>query len=131
MAIFKRFLQRYPGESAVLIFALLLSGVANSIGLSALLPVLNLAFENEVPESGVERVAIDALQAVGLSPDLGLLLLIILGAIVLKNAMVLRHALATSPLTLQRACACACSRVSSAPAGPTLRANRRGSWPTP
>ncbi|MDA0955820.1 MAG: ABC transporter ATP-binding protein [Proteobacteria bacterium] len=89
MAIFKRFLQRYPGESAVLIFALLLSGVANSIGLSALLPVLNLAFENEVPESGVERVAIDALQAVGLSPDLGLLLLIILGAIVLKNAMVL------------------------------------------
>ncbi|MBL6714781.1 MAG: ABC transporter ATP-binding protein [Pseudomonadales bacterium] len=89
MAIFKRFLQRYPGESAVLIFALLLSGVANSIGLSALLPVLNLAFENEVPESGVERVAIDALQAVGLSPDLGLLLFIILGAIVLKNAMVL------------------------------------------
>jgi ATP-binding cassette subfamily C protein len=89
LAIFKRFLQRYPGESAVLIFALLLSGVANSIGLSALLPVLNLAFENEVPESGVERVAIDALQAVGLSPDLGLLLLIILGAIVLKNAMVL------------------------------------------
>ena len=89
MAIFKRFIQRYPGQSALLIFALLLSGVANSVGLSALLPVLNLAFESEVPDSGVERVAIDALRALGLNPELGLLLMVILGAIVMKNLMVL------------------------------------------
>jgi ATP-binding cassette subfamily C protein len=89
LAIFKRFIQRYPGQSALLIFALLLSGVANSVGLSALLPVLNLAFESEVPDSGVERVAIDALRALGLNPELGLLLMVILGAIVMKNLMVL------------------------------------------
>ncbi|MFZ8889522.1 MAG: ATP-binding cassette domain-containing protein, partial [Pseudomonadales bacterium] len=89
MAIFKRFIQRYPGQSALLIFALLLSGVANSVGLSALLPVLNLAFESDVPDSGVERVAIDALRALGLNPELGLLLMVILGAIVMKNLMVL------------------------------------------
>ena len=89
MAIFKRFIQRYPGQSALLIFALLLSGVANSVGLSALLPVLNLAFESDVPDSGVERVAIDALRALGLNPELGVLLMVILGAIVMKNLMVL------------------------------------------
>ena len=89
MAIFKRFIQRYPGQSALLIFALLLSGVANSVGLSALLPVLNLAFESDIPDSGVERVAIDALTALGLNPELGLLLMVILGAIVMKNLMVL------------------------------------------
>jgi len=89
LAIFRRFIQRYPGQSALLIFALLLSGVANSVGLSALLPVLNLAFESDVPDSGVERVAIDALRALGLNPELGLLLMVILGAIVMKNLMVL------------------------------------------
>lgn len=89
MAIFKRFIQRYPGQSALLIFALLLSGVANSVGLSALLPVLNLAFESDIPDAGVERVAIDALTALGLTPELGLLLMVILGAILMKSLMVL------------------------------------------
>ena len=131
MAIFKRFIQRYPGQSALLIFALLLSGVANSVGLSALLPVLNLAFESDIPDSGVERVAIDTLTALGLNPELGLLL-VILGAIVMKNLMVLFMEARIGYIAARmwpRGCAFAFAILRSR--WTYFCASPRGSWPTP
>jgi ATP-binding cassette subfamily C protein len=90
MSILRSFASRYPGQSLVLVAALLLAGIANSIGLSALLPVLNIALDDGEGERGaVEQATLDALQAIGLTPSLGVLLAIIVGAVLVKNALVL------------------------------------------
>ena len=45
MKLLKEFVRQYPGQSLVLVLALLVAGVADGIGLSALLPLLNLALD--------------------------------------------------------------------------------------
>lgn len=90
MPILRSFVSRYPGQSAVLISALLLSGIANSIGLSALLPVLNIAFEDGAGERGeFEQTTVDVLSAIGLTPSLGVLLAVIVAAVLIKNSLVM------------------------------------------
>jgi ATP-binding cassette subfamily C protein len=89
MAIFKSFASRYPAQSFVLVLALLLAGVASSVGLSALLPLLNVAFESEGPRGELEQAVVDLLGGLGLEPTLGVLLGIIVAAVCLKSTMVL------------------------------------------
>jgi ATP-binding cassette subfamily C protein len=80
-----------------MLLALLLAGVAEGIGLSALLPLISLATGSQsgagpggsVGHSGVERVVTETLASVGLTPTLGVLLVVIVLAIVLKNGLVL------------------------------------------
>ncbi len=43
MRMMASFFSAYPGRTAVMLLALLLSGVAEGVGLSALLPLLNIA----------------------------------------------------------------------------------------
>ena len=89
MSIYRSFVSRYPVQSVVLVAALLLSGLAGSVGLSAVLPVLNIAFESDPGEQGeVERVLTDFLESVGIDPTLGVLLGIIVGAVFFKAALV-------------------------------------------
>ena len=90
MSILRSFVSAYPLQSIVLVVALLMSGVANSIGLSALLPVLNIAFKADPSErSGFEQAVLDFLTGTGLEPSLGVLLGVIVFAILLKSAMVM------------------------------------------
>lgn len=89
MSIFRSFVARYPGQSVVLVLALLLSGLAGSVGLSAVLPVLNIAFESDGAEQGaVERVLTDFLASAGVEPNLAVLLGIIVVAVFFKAVLV-------------------------------------------
>jgi ATP-binding cassette subfamily C protein len=80
-----------------MLLALLLAGVAEGIGLSALLPLISIAIGSQTgagpgasaSHSGVERVVTEYLSALGLTPTLGVLLVVIVLAIVLKSTLVL------------------------------------------
>ena len=87
----------YPLQSAIMLLCLSLAGVAEGIGLSALLPLVSLAMGGQTGavtgtaagHSGVERVVTETLASVGLPPTLGVLLVVIVLAIVLKSGLVL------------------------------------------
>jgi len=80
-----------------MLMALLLAGVAEGVGLSALLPLISVAMGSQagaepgasVSHSGVERVVTEYLSALGLTPTLGVLLVVIVVAIVMKSGLVL------------------------------------------
>jgi ATP-binding cassette subfamily C protein len=80
-----------------MLLCLSLAGVAEGIGLSALLPLISLAMGSQteavpgtsVGHSGVERAVTETLASVGLTPTLGVLLVVIVLAIVLKSGLVL------------------------------------------
>jgi ATP-binding cassette subfamily C protein len=89
MGLLKTFVARYPWQSVFLVVALLLSGVADGVGVSALLPALQLALNDPNAEQNeVTRFLSDAFVSVGMEPTLGVLLLVILGAILVKNLLV-------------------------------------------
>lgn len=89
MSIFRSFVSRYPAESIVLVVALLLSGLVGSVGLSAVLPVLDIAADKDPSEQGeVARVLTDFLDSVGIAPELGVLLSIIVVAVFFKALLV-------------------------------------------
>ncbi len=91
----------YPGQSATMLFALFLAGIAEGFGLTALLPLLGLAFSSHSQaapdqmagltgnDSGVGQTVTEALKFVGLEPSAGIFLLVIVLAIILKSALVL------------------------------------------
>jgi ATP-binding cassette subfamily C protein len=89
--------RKYPWHSAIMLLSLLLAGVAEGIGLSALLPLISVAIGSQTgaeqsasaSHSGVERVVTEYLSALGLTPTLGVLLVVIVLAIVLKSGLVL------------------------------------------
>ncbi|MBM3585697.1 MAG: ABC transporter ATP-binding protein [Alphaproteobacteria bacterium] len=67
---------------------LLAAGLAEGIGLASLLPVLAVA-TGEAGDSPVDRAIVGALGALGLAPDLGVLLALVAGGLVLKAALTL------------------------------------------
>ena len=97
MRLLISFWRAYPLQSAIMLLALLLAGVAEGVGLSALLPLISVAMGSQTgaesgasaSHSGVERVVTEYLSALGLTPTLGVLLVIIVIAIVLKSGLVL------------------------------------------
>jgi ATP-binding cassette subfamily C protein len=87
--LLRDFVHRYPLQSILLCAALLLAGLADGIGLSSLLPALQLAIAPANAETNsfaqnVERI----LDSIGISPTVGVLLTIILVAIIVKNALI-------------------------------------------
>lgn len=89
MSIFRSFVSRYPAESVVLVVALLLSGLVGGVGLSAVLPVLDIAADkNPEEQSAVARVLTDFLASVGIPATLGMLLGIIVCAVFFKALLV-------------------------------------------
>jgi ATP-binding cassette subfamily C protein len=97
MRLLISFSRAYPLQSAIMLIALLLAGVAEGIGLSALLPLISVAMGGQTGaesgasagNSGLEQVVTETLLSVGLTPTLGVLLVIIVFAIVLKSGLVL------------------------------------------
>jgi len=91
MKLIREFVKRYPGQSVILVTALLLAGVADGIGLSALLPLLNITLESSQggeSDSALSRFIFDALDKVGVSPTIGVLLFIIVSVVCLKGMLV-------------------------------------------
>jgi ATP-binding cassette subfamily C protein len=101
MRILITFARTYPLQSAIMLFALVLAGIAEGFGLTALLPLLGLAFSSRSQstpdqwtglagnESGVGQTVTEGLKFVGLEPSAGILLMVLVGAIILKSALVL------------------------------------------
>jgi len=90
MELLKAFVRKYPFQSVVLAIALLLAGVANGVGLSSLLPALQLILSPESNGTAQNAFAQNAKQFLvdlGITPTLGLLLSIVLGAIATKNVL--------------------------------------------
>jgi len=89
MRLLRTFVSRYPWQSLFLVLALLLSGVADGIGISALLPALQLA----IGDLGGERNEFtqfleETFAALGISQSPGVLLVVIVGSILVKNALI-------------------------------------------
>ncbi len=89
--------RKYPWQSVIMLLALLLAGIAEGIGLSALLPLISTVVGSQagsVPGasavgSGLEKAVTETLSALGLTPTLGILLVVFVLAILLKNGLVL------------------------------------------
>ncbi len=99
MGLMLNFFRAYPSQTVLMLLALLLSGVAEGVGLSALLPMLNIALGSKAsamltgvappPGSDFEKVVLDALAFVGITPTLGNMLCIMVGGVALKSAFLL------------------------------------------
>lgn len=99
MKLMLAFFKMHPLRASLLILAMLLAGVAEGIGLSALLPLLSIAVNDEsvtaitgtvgIQRSEFEQQVIALLNKMGLSPTLGTLLLIVLLGVTLRNILLL------------------------------------------
>ena len=92
------FFRAHPWQTLITVVSLLLSGIAEGVGLSALLPLLNLTLNqgqssdqggNQEATSEFEQTVIDLMAQAGLSPTIGVLLTIIVIAVALKTSMLL------------------------------------------
>jgi len=91
----------YPKHTIIMVVSLLLAGILEGIGLSMLLPLLSIAVKVQSGSGTVsaetthevtpalERLVSNGLSAVGISPTIGVLLIIFIAAITLKCIMML------------------------------------------
>lgn len=85
MQLMASFFHRYRWQMLYVLLALLLSGIAEGIGLSAMLPLLNVALDsssgNPAERNEFEQSVLQVLDYLGIEPTIGpLLLVIVLGA---------------------------------------------------
>lgn len=86
--------RKHRWRTTLVILGLLLSGLAEGIGLSALLPLLNVAIAAErqgagAPPGAFEQQVIDALAWVGISPTIGALLAVIVAGVAVRSLLLL------------------------------------------
>jgi ATP-binding cassette subfamily C protein len=87
MAFIAYFLKAYPRRSVVVIGCLFLGGLLEGVGITALLPLLNLVFDGGTSEHfAVGRAVTKVLAYVSLKPTLGVLLTIIVAGMTFKAA---------------------------------------------
>jgi ATP-binding cassette, subfamily C, bacterial len=94
--LISRFVVDHPWQSLVLMVLLMLAGLADGIGLSAMLPMLNLAFQGPSPgpltdpagQDELTRFIYQTVEQLGLTPSLGVLLGFIVAGIGLKSLLV-------------------------------------------
>lgn len=96
MKLIGQFVVEHPWQSLLLMVLLMLAGIADGIGLSAMLPMLNLAFQDPAAGALSDPGAQDELttfiyqtaEQLGLTPSLGVLLAFIVAGIGLKSLLV-------------------------------------------
>jgi len=92
MRLMLHFARVYPKHTATMLLALLLAGLVEGIGLTALLPMLNLAMSEgsgSAAESASGQFVASALQTIGVTPSIESLLLVLVIGVILKSALVL------------------------------------------
>lgn len=101
MRLLITFARKYPLNSAIMVLALLLAGMLEGIGLSMLLPLIGIAISNPTgagplpaakegaPDSILERMVSDGFTALGITPTLGLLLIVMISITTLKSGLIL------------------------------------------
>jgi ATP-binding cassette subfamily C protein len=101
MRLLITFARVYPLQSAMTLFALLLAGIAEGFGLTAMLPLLatvagrGFGGERVGPggasdnDSGLAHVVTEVLSSLGLSPTIGVLLAVIVTGVIIKSIFML------------------------------------------
>jgi len=99
MHLLKTFARAYPLQSAIMLFALLIAGLIEGVSLTALLPLLNhVLVKPGTPGGDVSGVEADpgvgdfllgAIEAAGFTPNIVVLLVIILLGAILKGGLTL------------------------------------------
>ena len=96
MKLMIKFARDYPGQTVVVLLALISAGIVQGIGLTAMLPLLQKAINLSNPEaassattSGIENFINSVLQSLGVTPTIGSLLVVILIVTILKSLLVL------------------------------------------
>ena len=93
MRVLRFFLKTYPWHTVMMLGCLLLAAAAEGVGLSTLVPVLGIAFQQSgsAPHtpSGFEATVVSALHRVGIEPRLGSLFGIVAAALWLKGGLML------------------------------------------
>ena len=90
------FIKKYPWQTAIMLFCLLVSGLLDGIGLSMLLPLLSLTMSHQTDAgpasqalggSGLEENLTKLFAYLNLTPTIGLMLGIIIGVVILKSGI--------------------------------------------
>lgn len=98
MKLMLSFYRAYPLRTLLTLLAMSVAGLAEGVGLSALLPLLNIAMETDagaaavlpaVADNAFEQGVRDTLAWAGIAPDLSNLLLLIVAALTLKSLLLL------------------------------------------
>jgi ATP-binding cassette, subfamily C, bacterial len=88
--LFKTLVRAYPKESAVVTLTLFLAGLAEGFGIATLLPLLGLVAGGEARNNTeLGRMIVDTLQAVGIQPTVGMLIVLILVLMTSKTGLIL------------------------------------------
>ncbi len=78
----------FPKRSAFVLIALLLAGVAEALSLTALLPLLSIAVGESI-DSNIGKFVVEILHQTGIEPALETILLVIVGGMFIKGAILL------------------------------------------
>jgi ATP-binding cassette subfamily C protein len=101
MRLLITFARNYPLDSTLMVLALLLAGLIEGIGLSMLLPLIGIAISNPTgagplpaakngaADSMLERMVTDGFATLGITPTLGMLLIVLIATVALKNGLLL------------------------------------------
>ena len=89
MSTLRYFVRAYPGRCLAVLGWLLIAAATEGLGLSTLLPLLSVATGSGVSADGYEARVAQALAALGIAPELGTLLAIVVGALWIKAGLVL------------------------------------------
>jgi len=96
MRLMLSFFRAYPWHSFIMLLALLFAGIAEGVGLSALLPLISIAIRNDEgadsnspPPNEYEQMVIDTMHQLGISPSIGVLLTVIVIGVTLKSLLLL------------------------------------------
>lgn len=84
---FKFFMRAYPSRTVFMVLLMVAAGLAETLGVLALIPILETAEGPGNSESAIGRLILGAFSELGLSPTLGTLLLALVVAITLKAAL--------------------------------------------
>ena len=88
MRILVAFGRAYPARTLLMMLSLVLAGVAEGVGLTTLLPMVSVAL-GEKSDSGLAGNVVGALHAVGLEPEVGTLLVVIVIGMTLSSLLIL------------------------------------------
>ncbi len=93
MRVLRAFIRSYPRQSAAVLVALLVAGTVEGASLTALLPMLAIAMRGGIGEAAeedhVSRAVIGAVERLGFTPSLGLLLGVVISGFVARSLIVL------------------------------------------
>lgn len=97
MRLIITFFKRYPAQSIITLLAMLFAGIAEGFGMAMLLPLLGIVVNSSggagiaamQSKSSLQQLVAGFFDAVGMTPTIGLLLLVFVASILLKAVLVM------------------------------------------